>query len=552
MLSHVMSTPAYVDSETITQANRTQSSRVPVPLLDDPYVAVRQAQLVDTDTESDLEKAPLEAEESQPLGSRVPLVSEEFETFEPLGTRTGSSHSSASSDSTTPLSPDHPLTYVSPTRASFHHRTACMTVRAQPAMSPSHSARIAEAMALLDSAFCKRYRSSYETPSPSPSLTLPVQKRYRGTSELILDIDSEGDELGDKDTDEDGKDESLGANDEREREEEEAVPEGQQQAVPVADTTASGPLGLGYRALRCCEISVGEDQVDPKDDRVYTDILIYPPVAPIKTPPSLKWLSGSLPISPSSPVGAQLELHGSILHDHTQRLDALPPTLIADIDRDVRDLYTRSGVVRDEIFSQRQRFKSLEREQERVALTFRALENHDLRMQLAEERRERLELAYRVARMERRQESREECMILYLVRCESLCRIPVFPPLTGCDKLANLIANLKLDIDEIKKIQKQLRKANATLSHELNESKYALTESNDIRDRFRSALHQKKVELEKYITYKNCPLEKEEIERKYKETLDILAQQKHQSHEALKTQAYETFQFKEKNVALIH
>ncbi|GJU82739.1 hypothetical protein Tco_1285104 [Tanacetum coccineum] len=26
-------------------------------------------------------------------------------------------------------------------------------------------------------------------------------------------------------------------------------------------------------------------------------------------------------------VGAQLELHGSILHDHTQRLDALPPTL---------------------------------------------------------------------------------------------------------------------------------------------------------------------------------------------------------------------------------
>nr|GEV44518.1 integrase, catalytic region, zinc finger, CCHC-type, peptidase aspartic, catalytic [Tanacetum cinerariifolium] len=50
-------------------------------------------------------------------------------------------------------------------------------------------------------------------------------------------------------------------------------------------------------------------------------------------------------------------------------------------------------------------------------------------------------------------------------------------------ELANLIANLKLDIDENKKIQKKLRKANATLNHELNESKYALTESNDIRDR---------------------------------------------------------------------
>ncbi|GKD72491.1 hypothetical protein Tco_1330773 [Tanacetum coccineum] len=119
-------------------------------------------------------------------------------------------------------------------------------------------------------------------------------------------------------------------------------------------------------------------------------------------------------------------------------------------------------------------------------------------------------------------------------------------------ELANLIVNLKLVIDENKKIQKQLRKANATLTHELNESKYALTESNDIHDRCRSALHQKEVELDKYITYKDFQLVKEEIEHKYKETLDLLAQQKHQSHKALKTQAYETFQFKEKNIALIH
>ncbi|GJU99298.1 hypothetical protein Tco_1328569 [Tanacetum coccineum] len=38
-----------------------------------------------------------------------------------------------------------------------------------------------------------------------------------------------------------------------------------------------------------------------------------------------------------------LELYRSILYDHTQRLDALPPTLVADIDKDVRELYTRSG-----------------------------------------------------------------------------------------------------------------------------------------------------------------------------------------------------------------
>ncbi|GJX14259.1 hypothetical protein Tco_0206017 [Tanacetum coccineum] len=152
-------------------------------------------------------------------GSRVPLTDEGFEAFEPSGTRIDSSYSSASLDSTTPLSPDHPLTQVSrtpsPTRASFHLRTARMIVRDQPAMSSGHSARVAEAMALSDSAFRKRYRSSYETPSPSSILL--VWKRYRVTFELILDTDSDGDELGDEDTDEDGEDESSDADDERER-----------------------------------------------------------------------------------------------------------------------------------------------------------------------------------------------------------------------------------------------------------------------------------------------------------------------------------------------
>ncbi|GJU74070.1 hypothetical protein Tco_1265475 [Tanacetum coccineum] len=41
--------------------------------------------------------------------------------------------------------------------------------------------------------------------------------------------------------------------------------------------------------------------------------------------------------------------------------------------------------------------------------------------------------------------------------------------------LANLIENLKLDTDENKTIQKKLKKANASLAHELKECKYALT-----------------------------------------------------------------------------
>nr|GEV23345.1 hypothetical protein [Tanacetum cinerariifolium] len=69
-------------------------------------------------------------------------------------------------------------------------------------------------------------------------------------------------------------------------------------------------------------------------------------------------------------VGAQLEFYASILHDHTQHLEALSPTLFEGYDRDLRELYTRSEAVRDEIFLQRYRFRSLEREQERATMTF--------------------------------------------------------------------------------------------------------------------------------------------------------------------------------------
>ncbi|GJS23043.1 hypothetical protein Tco_0451675 [Tanacetum coccineum] len=47
--------------------------------------------------------------------------------------------------------------------------------------------------------------------------------------------------------------------------------------------------------------------------------------------------------------------------------------------------------------------------------------------------------------------------------------------------LANLIANLKLDVDENKKIQKQLKKENATLTQELTECKSILAETSRIR-----------------------------------------------------------------------
>ncbi|GKD70227.1 hypothetical protein Tco_1324317 [Tanacetum coccineum] len=234
LLTKVMSTPVYVDSETITQADKAQSSRVPVPLPDDPYVAVRQAQ------------------------SLRLLIRQ--------GTRTDSSHSSASSDSTTPLLPDHPLTQVSPTptptRASFHHRTACIIMRAQPAMSFGHSARVAEAMALSDSAFCKRgvlgVRHSDEDGEDESSDADDERERLddegHGLDDKGHGLDDKGHGLDDKDH---GlEDEGLGL-----EEEKEAVLEGQQQAVPATNTSMGKPLGLGYEALRHRELAMKEDRV---------------------------------------------------------------------------------------------------------------------------------------------------------------------------------------------------------------------------------------------------------------------------------------------------
>ncbi|GKB85905.1 hypothetical protein Tco_0958177 [Tanacetum coccineum] len=211
---------------------------------------VGQAHILATiDTESEPEEAPSETEEFQPLAARTeppssdhtpisfdstpvsPLIDEEFEASEPSDTKITSPHFTSPSDPTTPLSSSHLLTQKTPapmfSRPLYYRRTTRMVVRTQPAMSPGLSARVTEAMTLSPLSFRKRYRSPYDMPSPSSSLTLPIQKTYR-------------------------EEEGPGS------EEEEAAPEGQQQAVPVVDTAADEPLGLGYVALRRCELALGE------------------------------------------------------------------------------------------------------------------------------------------------------------------------------------------------------------------------------------------------------------------------------------------------------
>ncbi|GJY54032.1 hypothetical protein Tco_0445696 [Tanacetum coccineum] len=120
--------------------------------------------------------------------------------------------------------------------------------------------------------------------------------------------------------------------------------------------------------------------------------------------------------------------------------------------------------------------------------------------------------------------------------------------------LANLIANLKLDVDENKKIQKQLKKANATLTQELTKCKSVLTktsrtlgESNSIRDSCLVALQNKQTELEEYMAFNNHTVDSEKLEHKLNETLGLLAQKDIDIKEGLKLKAYEISVVKEKH-----
>ncbi|GKB20546.1 retrovirus-related pol polyprotein from transposon TNT 1-94 [Tanacetum coccineum] len=127
-----------------------------------------------------------------------------------------------------------------------------------------------------------------------------------------------------------------------------------------------------------------------------------------------------------------------------------------------------------------------------------------------------------------------------------------------CVALANLIANLKLDVDENKKIQKQLKKANATLTQELTECKSILAEtsrtlgeSNSIRDSCLVALQNKQTEFERYKAFNDRTVDYDKLERRLNETLGLLAQKEIDIKESLKVKAYEISVVKEKHDELV-
>nr|GEV67648.1 hypothetical protein [Tanacetum cinerariifolium] len=133
----------------------------PVPLPEDPYKAIKQAYLVGTDTESE----PFEGEAETPESPHI-VAPPTCHVKESVGSAT-SGVRSTSSDSTTPLLPDHPVIHTTSALVPILCRTTRMAVRVPPAMSPGLSVDTAEVAVMSDLALRKRFRSSYDS---SPSL----------------------------------------------------------------------------------------------------------------------------------------------------------------------------------------------------------------------------------------------------------------------------------------------------------------------------------------------------------------------------------------------
>ncbi|GJV62902.1 hypothetical protein Tco_1473730 [Tanacetum coccineum] len=344
-----MYTLVFVDPESSTHADEAQSSRVPVPLPKDPYEAIRQAYLDGTDTES--------------------------EPFE---------------DPTNTEITESPLAIAPPVLVPIIRRSACMAVHVPHAMSLGLSASMPEVAAMSESALRNRFREEdddeedeeIEESMDSDSVSedaedegLTARVEGPGIDDEDYDLDDETHGRDDKGRGIDDEVHSI-ESDGLDLEEEESVPGGQRalrcrelaleegdvySTFEVKQGSGSAPESERPERVSAFRRPTLTTWTDLEDDMIYIDIPDYPPPAPlIKTPPSPEWTSGLLPISLSysdvpSPIsslmipltvpypiatpatvetevfltelGAQVEMQGGLIHDHTVRLEELSPAL---------------------------------------------------------------------------------------------------------------------------------------------------------------------------------------------------------------------------------
>nr|GEW14077.1 hypothetical protein [Tanacetum cinerariifolium]GEZ42293.1 hypothetical protein [Tanacetum cinerariifolium] len=268
----------FVDPESSTQADKAQSSRVPVPLPKDPYEAIRQAYLVGTNIESE----PFEGKARTPESPHIVAPPTYL-----------------------------PLTHTTPALVPILLITTRMALRVLPTMSPGLSFGIAELAAIKEDEDVEE-SLDFDSKSEGAEDEGPTTEdedhaaRDEGLATGVdgLGVDDESYGLDDKSYGLDDKshsvdDESPGLDDKvrdveinglgLDKEEEEAVPGGQHQAAPVEGT-----------AIRTWPTLT--TWIDPDDGMVY-DVPVYPPSSPpVQTPRSPEWTSGLLLISPSPSV----------------------------------------------------------------------------------------------------------------------------------------------------------------------------------------------------------------------------------------------------------
>ncbi|GKE53638.1 hypothetical protein Tco_1488794, partial [Tanacetum coccineum] len=187
-----------------------------------------------------------------------------------------------------------------------------------------------------------------KTPFVSPP-DLPSQKRYHGTSNLVEDSEEDDDEEDEEieesmDSDsvsEDAKDEGPTAKDEDHAMEDEGL---------TAGVEGPNMYDEGYglddesRGIDDEGHSVESDGLGLEEEEA----------VPGATPTTIE-AEGFL-----TKLGAQVEMQGGLIRDHAVRLEELSLALFKRYDRDIGELFIWSGAVREDIFSQRYRFRSLE------------------------------------------------------------------------------------------------------------------------------------------------------------------------------------------------
>nr|GEX35963.1 retrotransposon protein, putative, Ty1-copia subclass [Tanacetum cinerariifolium] len=316
---------------------------------------------------------------------------------------------STPSNFTVSLSPDHPFTHTTPTLVLFIYRTARLAVHVPLAMLHGLSASIAKVAAMSDLAFLEDDKEEdEEEEDEGPAVEDEGPARAAQVVEIVVR-------------------EPLGFGYEALRHREIALREGQMPSVfEVGQGSGYVPKPERPERVLALRHPTFTAWIDPKDGRVYIDVPAYPPpTPPVQTWPSLEWSSGSLPVSPApsivpstisspmtpltvpslvaSPVmveaegfltelGAQVEMQGGLIHDHTVQLGELSPVLFKMYDRDIGELFTRSGAASQ---TDAQRAALLH------AISDTQIGNRELRLQIIEERHARLELAEIVNSMRR-------------------------------------------------------------------------------------------------------------------------------------------------------